>query len=482
MGITQGVSLVLQFAVSVILARLLTPYQLGIYGIAAATAGFLGVIQAIGLQALIVREEVLTTELRSTAFTINALLSVLISAGIAGMSFFGASFLHDRGVGDVLLVMAINPLLGIASFLPSAILERHGQFKLLSLATTIGSLVGTCSVIVLAFRGFSYMSMPIGGTFGAAVGAVILNIIGRRHVSFQIGFIAWRRAATFGFQMLTISGVAALSQRISELMLGRLQGLSALAMYNRGNNLNSLLWTNIYFVISRVIFVDFAQLNREGVPLRERYLQMVDIMTAALWPAFAGVAIIGGPIIRYVYGVKWLPAAPALSALAVASMISIAITMIWEIFAATGNLGVQSRLEVFSAGFSAIVFVAGAVFFVTLAAVSRIVTSLFAFFLYRPYMDRMTGTTYKDLLPIYWRNGGLTLLTISPLGCFVGVRAEDVGLVQLIAAAALSTVFWIGGLAWLKHPLIGEARRIVARGADLGVSRLRRRNSGGAHN
>ena len=60
MALAQGSALVLQFAASVVLARYLTPYETGIYAVALAIVGVLSLMQALGLQSLIVRKEILT--------------------------------------------------------------------------------------------------------------------------------------------------------------------------------------------------------------------------------------------------------------------------------------------------------------------------------------------------------------------------------------------------------------------------------------
>ncbi len=53
---SQGGFFVLQFSGAVVLARLLTPYEMGVYTAAAAVTGILGILQAFGLTLFIIRE------------------------------------------------------------------------------------------------------------------------------------------------------------------------------------------------------------------------------------------------------------------------------------------------------------------------------------------------------------------------------------------------------------------------------------------
>src|SRR5207237_4700818 len=122
------------------------------------------------------------------------------------------------------------------------------------------------------------------------------------------------------------------STRISELCLGRLLGLDQLGLYNRATGINVMLWSNVNYLVGRVLLVEFANLIRRGVPLRSRYLEAVSMMTALLWPALAGLAVLSKPIINLVYGSKWLPASGALVLVSIASMFTVPLTMSWEIF------------------------------------------------------------------------------------------------------------------------------------------------------
>ena len=463
MGLAQAFSFLIQFASTVTLARYLTPYETGIYAVALAIIGVLSLIQAFGLQALIVREEVLTDDVSATTFTVNALTAVALSLAIVVISVVGGRVLHDVGVQRVLLVLAIRPLFEIFTFLPAANLERNGRFKEIALIGTVGTSLGTIVTILFVLFGASYMSIAYGQCAGGALAAALMTFVGRQHASYRIGFKAWRRVGNFGLQMLAVSGISAVSIRLSDVALGRLLGLAELGIYNRAGGLNGLIWNNLHLVIGRVVFVDFADLHRQGISLRVRYMQTVEVMTATLWPAFAGMAVLAKPFIILVYGAVWIPAALPLSLLAIASMIQVSITMTWELFAATGHLRTQTRIEFIRALLALLAFVVGCLISLEAAASARILDALFALFLYRPHLDRMTDTTVSNFRAIYLRSALLTLLAIIP-ACALTLltnNASHASFSQLIGAVLFGVIMWGLGLIALKHPLVSEAKTIL---------------------
>jgi O-antigen/teichoic acid export membrane protein len=461
MGTAQVVGMACQFASQVVLVRQLTLHEAGIYAVAFAVVSALSLVQTLGLQALIVREDRLTPDLVSTAFTINAIISIALAFAIAALGFGGRVFLGDPGVQHVLVVLAITPLFAIFSFLPASMLEREARFREIALAGVAGIMVGAIVTVVLALLGFKYMSAAYAQCANLSVTAAITIGLGRQHFNMRTGFGAWRRVGDFGLQMLAVNGVSALGLRLSDILLGRILGLSSLGLYSRASGLNGLIWANVHLLIGRVMLVDFADLRRQGISLRARYIQTVDLATVLLWPVFAGFAAIAGPFILFIYGAKWVPAASPLIFLAIASITLVSITMTWELFTLSGQLRTQTRIEFIRSIVGLIAFVVGCSISLEAAAAARIFDAAFAFVLYRPHLNRMTDTSLKDFLPIYVRNFLLCIVAIGPTATLRSFYhwSADVPLIPLFGSISLGVIFWCCGMIFSRHPLVAEVKR-----------------------
>lgn len=464
MGLGQGAFFVLQFAGSVVLARLLTPYEMGVYALAAALVGVLSIVQSFGMSAFIVREKDLDPDDVATAFTINVAISLGLAGVILGCGLgSGRLYPNSPGVAHVLYVLAALPLVAVFELLPFAHLERAGRFKLLVAVGMAKNVTATALTVGCAFAGFSYLSVAYGQVAGAVVGVLVLNAIGREHVAFRFSMRGWRRLSAFGAQMLAISGVNSLATRLADLALGRIQGLVALGLFNRSVNVHRLFWDNLHLVIGRVIFVDLAQRKRAGESLRQSYLTICEVMTATLWPAFAGLAVLSVPLFNLVYGARWVGAAIPFSLLAAAAIVQVSITMTWEIFTISGENGRQARIEFIRTAFGLALFTVACFYSLTAAAATRVIEALFSNLLYRSHLERMTETRFSDYLPVYGRSGLLTALATGPaLALMAAWRwSPQVPVWQMLASVAAGVVLWASGLYGLRHPLLAEARRIV---------------------
>jgi O-antigen/teichoic acid export membrane protein len=457
MGMAQVAVFVFNFSSSVILARFLTPREMGIFAAGLAAVAMLSLLQSFGLNNLIIREKELTERVTATVFTINALIAIAASLAIALCANLGATLFGDEGVTKVLFTLAITPLFGVLSFLPGAQLERHGRFKELAIANLSTSFIGACTTVSLAVLGFSYMSMAYANLVGSASQAAVLIFLGRQYFSCRIGLKDWRRILAFGFQMIAVVGLSSLSNRACDLILGRMLGLAELGLYSRASGIVSMIWGNIHYLISRVLLVDFSAVHRRSESLRVRYIQTTAMVTAMLWPAFAGLAVIAKPLIILLYGRTWVEAAVPLSLLAIASMVYCTITMASEVCIATGNLRTQTRIEAIRAPLSVFAFVGGCFISLEAAAFSRIVDAAIGYTLYRPHLEKMTGTKISDFFGIYAESALLTLIAIAPAGAvmaFSGTGEPPLG--PLFASILVGVGLWAGALLVRGHPIAVE--------------------------
>jgi len=454
MGLAQAITFILHFGSSVVLARYLTPTEMGVFAVGLATIAMLALLQTFGLQPLIVREKTLTPALTNTVFTVNAASGVLQAATTFLFAFVGAKFLRNEGVKDILMVLSVVPLFTIFSFMPGSMLEREGRFKIVAIIGTLVSVVGSAATITFAIMGYKYMSLAYANILGAMTLSGALMIAGRKDLRVKFGLSEWRHVFRFGAQMFAYTGVVNFSTRFNEIMLGRIAGLEALGLYNRASGINNMLWGNIHYLASRVMLAEFAAKHRSDTPLRDRYIQTASVLTAVLWPGFAGLAVLAEPFIYLVYGPRWVPAALPLIYLTIASIVLVAMTMSWELFAVTGNVAKQTRLEIVRTCISTPLFIGACFVSIEAAAITRIIDAVIAYVIYRPHLERMSGTKFQDFIGVYSQGALLTFVAILPAGTLAWLSQGDKPEFLMVALAVTSGIaLWAVTLFQLDHPL-----------------------------
>jgi len=454
----QIATVIVQLGGSLVIARLLSPYEFGVYAIATAAIGIVQVFATFGLSAYVVREPDLPRETTDAVATVNALLMIGLSAALVAISFAATPLLGEPNAAPVLRIVALSNLAGIVSFLPLAMLQRDMQFRQLTLIGTAGAAVQTGGTIAFALLGASFRSAAYAALCAALVTAGLALVMGRRYASFRPRIAQWRPITTFGLQMMSISGVGALNGRLSDLLVGRLLGVSALGMYARASSLSNMMWENIYGTATRVMFVQLSQSYRSGGDWRATYLRSFAVISAFMWPILLGLAVLARPAIHLLYGERWLPAAAPLSALMLAQCVGVAFGMNWELFVLRGETGRQGRYEAARLVLGLPIFAMGCLFSIAAAGTAKIADALIGVSLYYPHVRRLANLDAGEIPRVYLGSGGIALCAVAP-SLLLMIRhgwSARVPLIQVCGAVGLGVLLWVAAILLTGHPLKDE--------------------------
>lgn len=466
-SLTQATLFVIHFGVTIIVARLLDPYEMGIFVVAMSIVGLLSIIRSASLSTYLIRAPSWDPAVVATVFTVNAAMACLLALALVILGELGGALLSEPRVQQVLLWLAILPLISIFELLPFAGMERRGNFRLLGLLGIAKNLSGAAATVAFAVAGHSYMSLAYGLIIGTLVSLALSTVFGWRDVSLRLGLTEWREVSRFGLQMMALSGTGALATRISELLLSRLQGLAALGLYSRASGLTNMIWENLHLVLVRVLFVDFAEQRRQNRSLRYSYLRITRMLVALLWPMLVGLALYSETTIRILYGANWTAAAMPLSLLALGGVVSVPLLMTTEIFVVHHETRRQLHIEWIRAAVGLTLFTLGCLVSLTWAAAARVAEAVFALVIYRSHIERMTDTRFGDFLPIYGEGAMLTAAATLPsllLLAYVGLSAVP-PVPAVFGAIGLGVILWLLTLWAIKHPLFDEGRRLLGRPA-----------------
>lgn len=456
---------VAQFASSIVLARLLSPREMGVFAIGVATVGLVSIFQALGLNNYLISAEKVERPLVSTVFTINFVLSLILGVAIVGLGFFSGQLFEEPGTVDVMLWLASTPIINAIGMVPASLMQREGDFRSLSMLRIGSTVIGTALTVVLAFMGFSYMSLAYGWVLTCAVNSFGACAVAPRHVHLRLGIEQWRKVTAFGSQMILINGTTQFQRQALNLTLGHILGLSALGLFQRANSLFSLLYDNIQTIAARVFIVDFAEAARRGEGLQDRYRQVADFTSALLWPIFAGLAVVAAPLVHFLYGEQWDSVALPLSLLCFTGILWVAVSLAWELFVIAGETGLQAKLEIVRAVFGVVIFAIGCTISLNAAAATRIIESVLVIFLYMPHILRITGAKLTALIPIYVRNVLLTLVAVAPAIALMAWYdwSARTPILLVIASAIVGGGAYAAAILLTGHPIANEVRRLLKR-------------------
>ncbi|MGH9416992.1 MAG: lipopolysaccharide biosynthesis protein, partial [Terriglobales bacterium] len=278
----------------VIIARLLTPYDFGIMGMAGLYTMLAALVGQAGIGQAIVTLQDLS---RHRIAQLNT-VSLLIGAGLVGVSFGVAgplaAFFATPQLRDVVLVVGGSYLITAFQVVPRGLLQKELRFKALATADTLRLVTQAIVSVAMAWAGFRYWSLVYGYIVGTAVTTTML-CRWRGHGFAWPNFRELRRELHFGGNVMVTSLAWYCYDNSDFLVAGRVLGSGVLGAYTMAWTIASAPVEKIANLVTGVTPAYFSAVQHEPVELRRYLLRLTEIISFVTIPASLGLALDAGP-------------------------------------------------------------------------------------------------------------------------------------------------------------------------------------------
>ena len=168
------VGLVISIASTMLLSRLLTPAQVGIYSLCAAFTAVAGILRDFGVSEYLIQEKDLTHDKLRSAYGIAFLIAWSIGIGIFLGRHTVADFYGEPRVAEVLAVLAVNFAMLPISSPTFALLNRELAFRQIFGLQMACNAAQAVTSVTLAAIGHGVMSLAWGPIANVATQSIIL--------------------------------------------------------------------------------------------------------------------------------------------------------------------------------------------------------------------------------------------------------------------------------------------------------------------
>jgi|GEM_PF-794110 len=329
-GRTLGLQL-LTAAVTIALARLLSPADYGLFAVAATVQGVVQAATDLGMTASLIRQPDDPTPRQQTAVRSFLVLGGVAFSALAVAIGFGLlpALGLESGAVEVTAVAAIAVPIYAVRAVPMVLLERHLKFGRVAIVETGETLTFNAFALLAAIAGLGAYSLAGAIPAAALVGAMVARSLQSTAGGFAIDLDQIRRLAGFGARV-SLFRVLALGRELGFVTLITAIGGPTLAgFYAMAGRLFSFP-TALASALQRVTFPVLSRSPRERPPRAAR-AAILSAMLAGL--PLALVAGASHALVSVVLGDRWLPivdivliASPGmlLSSSAGAAMVSLA--------------------------------------------------------------------------------------------------------------------------------------------------------------
>jgi O-antigen/teichoic acid export membrane protein len=287
-----------------ILARLLDPRDFGLVALALIFTALLETVADLGLsQALVVTREEEVRDRADTVFLASIGLGAVLTAVVAALGPVMARFFHEPELSWLMALLGVNFLLRALGSTHYALAEKRIDFRARTQAEVADVLVRGVASIALAAAGLGAASIVLGYLAGTAALSATLWVVVPWRPRLRARRDGLRGLVRFGAAYSGVDAIAAVSNNVDYVFVGRVLGPAALGLYSLGFRLPELLIINLSLVAGRVLFPAFAAVGRES--LADAFLMAFRYTMMVALPLAVGLAALSDPVILALFGDKW---------------------------------------------------------------------------------------------------------------------------------------------------------------------------------
>lgn len=295
---------ILSWVSTIVVARLLTPSDYGLVGMAGIYLSLAAMIGQVGIADAVIALRDLS---RRQIAELNT-VAVLLGVGLVGVSCAVAHplarFFRTPPLVAVIMVASTTYLINGTQVVPRALLEKELRFKLLAGIETIRT---ACQIVVtvgLVWLGFGYWGLVNGQIAGMAVAAGLTLCWRRQHFSFP-NFGQLRRELQFSGNVMLSSIGWYVSMNADFLVAGRVLGQAPLGDYTVAWTISSTPIEKIGTLMTNVTPAFFSVIQHDKAELRRYLLRLTEMLSYVTVPASIGVALVADYLVPVLLGPKW---------------------------------------------------------------------------------------------------------------------------------------------------------------------------------
>lgn len=304
------------FVNGIILARILSPKEFGIYGLALVLSNFVYMFWNLGFNSSIIQKKKITDADLDTAFTICLLMGITCFFIVYFSASYMALFFMEPSVKPIARILGLTFLIYSFDRVPSAILSRDFHFKKLSVVNTYNAVAYSIIAIPLAFLGYGALSFAWG-----IVGGVLIMTIYRIYWGNKL--FSWRpklRIAKHSLRDLLGFGVFITLENMVNYFLGNLQriitgrflGPTELGFLNRAYSMSTLPLLKVHSNVSAVLLPAFSNIQ-EKREVMQNWLKKFNFFTYLIvTPPIFFFIFFSNDLIIGLFGKQWAPSASLL--------------------------------------------------------------------------------------------------------------------------------------------------------------------------
>jgi len=455
-------SLAVTMVSSMVIARLLTPAEIGVFSVTMVLLMFVNTARDMGAGQYLVQEKELTTERIRAVWAVQLGLGWGLACIVFLASYPVAAFYHEPRMRSIMLVVALNYAVNPFGSLTNAWLAREMRFQSLAVMRFSAVLSGALVTTWMAWKNFGAISLAYGSLASTVVNAMVAIYFRPKSFPWLPGLREIRRVLTFGSKLTASVFISNIASSAPELLLGKLQNVASVGFYSRSNGLVQMFYRLFVDAVGAVCLPWFARQAREQGSFVAPFIKATSYVTAFGWSFCLAVICLAHPVVRVLYGNQWDQSVDLARLLAIAIAFNVPVALCATALLSSGAVTAIARATLLSA-LQSVVFVAlGASQGLVALGVAIIASTAIVTCIWLRATIKHIGLPFSELLQTFRLSAGVALMAgVGPIvALWLYGPYPDSFVMPLVLGGFGGLLGFVAGIMVVRHPLREEIMTI----------------------
>ncbi len=450
----------MQFIYSIILARLITPAEMGIIGLTAIFFAVASTLASAGFAAALIRKQDRSEEDCNTMFWFNLGMNALMSAGLYMLAPWFVEFYQQPELLWLTRCSAILMLLSSSAGVHWALYSARRDFKTPAIIQTITAIAAMPVGIILAYMGYGVWALMGQYVTSALISLVAVWLVSPWKPRFIFSGKSFRSLFAFGSKLAATGLLHTIYSELRTFIIGRYYSTADLGLFSKGNNLARLMPATFTNMVMTVSYPILATLQNDLARLTQVYCTYIRTCTLPIaWCTFT-LAALAAPLVSFLYGENWLACAFFVQVGALACALDHIAIINLNLLQVLGRADLLLRLEIIKKTISIGMLLYAATISVEAICWAMVIYAQVAIFINCYYTGKLIDYTWwkqqKDYMPFFI----LAAIAAAP-GYALTLFTDWHDLLKLVLGGTSSFILYFGYLGLRKDESLRQYLTIL---------------------
>lgn len=296
----------IQFVVSIIMARLLTPEDYGLVGMLAI---FLAISQSIidsGFSQALIRKQDRSEIDNSTVLYFNIVIGILLYIILFLSAPSISRFYNQPQLIPLTRILGLSLIFNSLVIVQRALLTINLDFKTQAKASFTSAVISGGVGIWMAFDGFGVWAIAWQQVINLIVVTILLWCLSRWKPILAYSWKSFRELFGFGSKLLASGLLDTLYRNMYLIVIGKVFKASDLGYYTRAHQFTDFASSNLTGILQRVTYPVLCTIQEDDVRLASVYRKLLKMTVFLIFPLMMILAALAKPLVLSFLTEKWI--------------------------------------------------------------------------------------------------------------------------------------------------------------------------------